>query len=647
MKNKRIKNSLILMLILLVSIASYFGYKHIQLTNNTSLEVEATRLGKQALIAQKIESEVNSELQVYLDPFDIAPLSALLTFETDEALPVTITLKGMHNSPDLSWDYDAALKHQLPIYGLYADSTNEVIISYGDVNTSLSIQTAPLPDGLSNNITNIHLNEVYRSQLESNFYFMTPASVGYTSAYDINGNVRWYLTEQLVWEIRTLNNGNLILSNDKIINPPYYQTGMYEMSMLGYVYNEYILPGGYHHDVSELPNGNLIVASNDFETFTVEDVIVEIDRNTGEIVKSIDLKNILDTESGKSENWVDLDWFHNNSVWYDEKTNSLTLSGRHQDIVVNLDYDSLKINYIIGEKESFSDDMLPYFLEPIGDLEFPYSQHAAKILPDGNVFIFDNGNNRSKDPSQYLAAENNYSRGVIYKIDQDKRTIEQVYEYGKERGSDYYSPYISDVDYLDNNHYLVHSGGHAKNNMNVLNVPPGLTEFTDLASYTSEVLNDELIFEIQTNQNYYRAEKMAIYNSHQNFEFKPSLSLGSLSSSFAYESGFGLLDATFDEDVLDALNLNIHQEHNRLVISGDFEKEDFVNVILYKNLQYKRYNVRISERPYTAMCIVIFDNETQQVNQYINDDDELSGKYTILLEINHKIYNLKTNAIFK
>ena len=41
-------------------------------------------------------------------------------------------------------------------------------------------------------------------------------------------------------------------------------------------------------------------------------------------------------------------------------------------------------------------------------------------------------------------------------------TIEQIWEYGKEKGSDFYSPYISDVDYLNKNHYIVHSGGIVK-----------------------------------------------------------------------------------------------------------------------------------------------------------------------------------------
>lgn len=59
------------------------------------------------------------------------------------------------------------------------------------------------------------------------------------------------------------------------------------MDMLGKIYVEYSLPGGYHHDYYEMPNGNLLVASDDFNSGkgTVEDYIVELDRETGKIVK--------------------------------------------------------------------------------------------------------------------------------------------------------------------------------------------------------------------------------------------------------------------------------------------------------------------------------------------------------------------------
>ena len=53
-------------------------------------------------------------------------------------------------------------------------------------------------------------------------------------------------------------------------------------------------------------------------------------------------------------------------------------------------------------------------------------------------------------------------------------TVEQVFEYGKERGSSFYSPYISDVDYLDEGHYIVHSGGISYKNGQIQNQPAGI-----------------------------------------------------------------------------------------------------------------------------------------------------------------------------
>ena len=82
------------------------------------------------------------------------------------------------------------------------------------------------------------------------------------------------------------------------------------MDMLGKIYTEYSLEGGYHHDYYEMENGNLIVASDNFANGkTVEDYVVELDRKTGKIVKTWDISSILNHEDGKSENWSEYDWF--------------------------------------------------------------------------------------------------------------------------------------------------------------------------------------------------------------------------------------------------------------------------------------------------------------------------------------------------
>ena len=461
-------------------------------------------------------------------------------------------------------------------------------------------------------------------------------------AYDVNGDVRWYLTENFTWNINRLKNGNLLVSTERLVNPPYYTTGLYEMDLLGKIYTEYKLNGGYHHDYFELENGNILVASDNFDSGTVEDYIVELDRKTGDIVKTFDLKNILNMNDGKSENWTDYDWFHNNAVWYDKNTNSITLSGRHQDAVINIDYDTGKLNWIIGDPTNWSSEYQKYFFKPIGDFEWQWSQHAAMITPEGYVFIFDNGNNKSKIKDEYVPAIDSYSRGVMYKIDTTNMTIEQVWQYGKERGSSYYSPYISDVDYIDTNHYIVHSGGISYKDGVIQNQPAGLVGADTLKSITTELLNDEIIFEIELPTNNYRVEKMSLYSG--NYELKDGIILGSLDETKVDKSMSLIFNAKNIDDEYKSHNITFTKEYDRLVVNGTFKKGTNVEIILYQNLVAYKYEWRISKTPYTAMCVDIFNEEETKnglnTNKYINSTN-LKGRYDIFIKIDDKLY--KTN----
>lgn len=646
MKKKTISLIILSMIIFVLTLGFILGKSRSANIASDLLLPDPSLAEKQSQITNNISMEISQDIQVYLDPYDIAPLSALITFITDDKTAVTVTVKGQFGSPDLVQTFEEATYQSLPIYGLYADTNNEVIIAYDDQTMTVNIQTDPVPEDFTLP-SKTYINEEYADILNDDFYFLTPASAGYTSGFDKLGNVRWYLTEKLVWEIRTLNNGNLILSNEKLINPPYYTTGLYEMDMLGNIKKEYIMPGGYHHDVAELPNGNLLVASNEFEYGTVEDAFVEIDRETGFVVNSVNLRDILEVEGGRSENWVDFDWFHNNSIWYDEATNSITLSGRHQDLVVNLDYDTNSINYLLGDPNGYSDEYQKYFLKPDDSVEWQYAQHAAKILPNGNLFLFDNGINRSKNQDEYVAANDNYSRGVIYDVNQKEMSVKQVYQYGKERGSTYYSSYISDVDYLADNHYLIHSGGVAFNNDEVLNQPPGLSEYTALKSYTSEVYDNELVFELEMDNNYYRAEKMNIYASNKQLEFENSETLGQLGTTPVDAEYLSLFPKVVnDSDILEQYDLTIERDDSRLIISGNFNKEDSVQILLYSKFKMKQFNIRISERPYTAMCIVVFDDQQQAVTSYINDIGMEYGEYTVLIQINDTIYATNKRVVY-
>ena len=638
-KKKTILIALLIVIVLVIALLFVLNYLS---TNREEVEQTISLVEKQGDLEDDFTSEgyTIDNPKIIVNPYEISPLTALVIFETEEEVSPTVTVVGEDEHSTFTHTFDANTVHYLPIYGLYADTSNEVIISYGDVEKKVAIKTEALPDDF---IMPTRV-EAQKSKLDNELYFFSPSSSGYTCAYDVNGDVRWYLTINALWDINRLDNGHLMVSTERLVNSPYYMSGLYEIDLLGKIYTEFSLEGGYHHDYFELPSGNLLVASNDFnnDDGTVEDVIVELDRNTGKIVKTWDLKDILNMEDGKSENWTQYDWFHNNSVWYDEATNSITLSGRHQDAVINIDYETGELNWIIGDPTNWSEEYQKYFFTPVGDdFEWQWSQHAAMITPEGYVFILDNGNNKSKIEEEYVPAEDSYTRGVMYKIDTDKMTIEQVWEYGKERGSEFYSPYISDVDYLAKDHYIVHSGGIVYVDGKNSNEPAGLGGADALVSDTVELLNDEVIFEIVLPTNNYRVEKMSLYQENEDFQLQEAKRIGSLGETEKEDTKLGFVISNKDISEFDR-DFSVTKEIDRLVVSGRFKRGEDVNVLLYNGMKYEVYHIQVSKKPYTALCLDIFtEDETENgivINKYINDEG-LSGRYSIYLEVDGTIYD--------
>ena len=642
MKKKKIV-IIVVFIILMLVVGCLLVFNNLS-TNSKEVKVVSSLIEKESKLEEDFPTELKDidNADVIVNPYEISPLTALIIFKTETSVSPKVTIEGEDELTTFTHTFDEGKEHYLPIYGLYPDRDNTVVVEYGDVSKEFTITTEALPDDfiLPTSV------DADKDELSNDLYFFTPSSSGYTCAYDVNGSVRWYLTTNSIWEINRLDNGHMMLSTERLVNSPYYMTGLYEMDLLGKIYKEYSLPGGYHHDYYEMPNGNLLVASDDFTSGdgTVEDYIVELDRETGEVVKTFDLKDVLNMEDGKSENWIEYDWFHNNSVWYDEESNSITLSGRHQDAVINIDYDSGDLNWIIGDSTNWSEEYQKYFFTPVGDdFEWQWSQHAAMITPEGYVFIFDNGNNKSKKEDEYVPAEDSYSRGVMYKIDTDKMTIEQVFEYGKERGSEFYSPYISDVDYLDSDHYIIHSGGIVYVDGKNSNQPAGISGADRLVSDTVEYKDGEVIFEIVLPTNNYRVEKMSLYPENESFKLSKAERVGSLGETEVINSKLGfVLNSKDFKDIEEEHNISITKEVDRLVFTGKFKRGTDVNVILYKNGTKNIYNVPISKKPYTALCVDIFtEEETKEgisVTKYINEDG-LSGKYSIYVEVDGTIYN--------
>ena len=576
---------------------------------------------------------------VKLNPYLIAPLTALILFRTAEATGVKVTVKGKESAGDISFQFGPATEHVVPVYGLYAGRENsvELELSSGEKNI-ITLETAPAPAKVKVP-TKIETTEQY---FQDNMMFVGPTSPAMVAAYDYQGEVRWYSPVNFAFDIKRAKNGRLLLGTQRLLMSPYHTTGIFEMGMIGKIYKEYRLPGGYHHDQIEMEDGNLIILTQDLKRGTVEDMCVLVDRKTGAVLKTWDYQKAIPTNTGGSGSQDKHDWFHNNAVWYDKKTNSLTLSGRHQDAIINIDYETGALNWVIGDPEGWPRDFVAkYFFKPVGkgDFDWQYEQHAALMLPDGDVMCFDNGHWRAKVKEKYVAAKDNFSRGVRYRINTDRMEIEQVWQYGKERGEAFFSTYICNVEYYGEGHYMVHSGGIGKFKGETCNRPPvqfrgDEEQYVDFNSITVELKDDAVVYEMQLPANYYRAEKLKLYCAEDVLSFGKGALLGSL----GVTEEFLTIPPTEDGGMVpDKYNVKIGIEEDRIILKATFEKGQLVMLQL-EGETTRSYFVPTTRRPFLAMCVGTFQESDDRAVEFPVSKEGLSGEFRLSLIVDDYKY---------
>lgn len=232
--------------------------------------------------------------------------------------------------------------------------------------------------------------------------------------FDSFGDIRWYLDFQsnqqlanLFYDVgmERLQNGNLYFGDGST-------NKIYEINMLGEVVNSWDMPGyGFHHQVTEKPNGNFLATVNKLGASTVEDHVIEIDRSSGDIINIWDLnKSLDDTRTAWDTDLADIsvDWFHANSVEYDDSDNTIIVSGRTQG-VVKLNENN-EVVWIIAPHKGWKTsgngtDLSQFLLQPLDanndpitdnavlagdqnhpDFEWAWYQHAIQIMPSHFFF---------------------------------------------------------------------------------------------------------------------------------------------------------------------------------------------------------------------------------------------------------------------
>lgn len=182
------------------------------------------------------------------------------------------------------------------------------------------------------------------------------------------------------------------------------------------------------------------------------------DEDIAKLDSSDDFGDIVGTGPGRN-------WAHVNSVDYDPEDDSIIISSRHQSAIIKIGRDK-DVKWILSSPEGWKAKFADKLLTPVdkngkpikctgsvceGDFDWTWTQHTAFKIDEKSkgdiiyVSAFDNGDARGME--QPPLPDMKYSRGVIYKIDQKKMTVQQVWEYGKERGNELFSAVTSIVEY--------------------------------------------------------------------------------------------------------------------------------------------------------------------------------------------------------
>ena len=578
---------------------------------------------------------------VLVNPYFINPLCALILFMTDKPCSVTLTVHGKkferHNIVKTFEKNET--EHAIPVLGLYEgmDTKVTVALSTGESRDFL-IRGQELPADVCR-CRNIMTSFDY---FGTNWMFLSPAGKNLPMGYDFEGNICWLLTVNTMFDIKRLKNGNILTGSHRFCHMPYNDTGLIELSLMGKIYKEYRMPGNYHHDMVEMPDGNILALSQDFHTDTVEDLVVLLDRETGMTLRTWDLKNILPQKGPGSGSQSPRDWFHCNAVWYFEEDKSITVSGRHEDAIVNFDYESGKLNWIIGDPENWPAEYQKYFFKPVGDdFDWQYEQHACLRTPDGDVMCFDNGHYRSKNKEKYLKNRDNFSRGVRYHIDTKKMEIRQVWQYGKELGATFFSPYISNVEYYGEGHYLIHSGGigwedgYASEKLGAY-INPAKNPNSDICAKTVEQKDGVVLYAMEVDGNFYRAEKLQPYHDGENLVFGDGKVIGELEVTDTFDT---IPDLPETDELVDSWHqVRIEEDDDRIVFHGRSERGSLVMLLLKNEKETRGYFINTAAVSYLAMCSGAYLEEDDRVIKLHVSKRGLKGTYEVRVLINDKKY---------
>lgn len=439
---------------------------------------------EQQKIADELEKKKESQeytlsnMLIEYNPFGTNTQSLYVYFETDSAVKVSYTIHVKEDdiadfSRNVYQDEEYQKEHEFQVIGLIPDTENTITFYITNEDGSTDTKEIVYEMGSLYGEEAVQLDtDVKQSadKLEDGLYVVLgndSPSMDFMYYYDNNGVLRG--------EVPLLGYRSHRLIFDE--NSMYYSISekkMAQVNRLGQVTKVYDL-GNYklHHDYVFDENGNMLILATDTTQDSVEDIVLKLDVNSGEVTEVLDLGDLFGEykKTCVKNSSDELDWMYINTIQY-IGNGSVLLSSRETSTIIKVDniYDGPVVSYMIGEKDFWKDtSYVSLLLNKKGDFTIQGGQHTItyetdESLSDGQyyLYMFDNNIGISETRPDYdwssiglkvsSAVDGKNSKYYKYLVDENEGTFELVDSFKVP-----YSGYVSSAQETGDN-VLVDSG---------------------------------------------------------------------------------------------------------------------------------------------------------------------------------------------
>lgn len=394
---------------------------------------------------QVSENDINDS--VFISALDISLADEAIASIESASFTIEPKVGAYAESIHATYSGDSLVEHlagntlTLPIFGLYNNYENQVDVmltysdgSYDSFTKPLTTEAYIDPESIFDQL--IKKEEI--SQKLTYSYFMLKTQVHGAFIFDVDGEPRWNVSD-------IPSALGVVFDDNKIISASYKGDEVYTHSLTGdSSHFTFDYPGysdvTFHHELEYGRDGLLVTINgtkNGEELANLESIALEVDLD-GNVLHEWNFAQIIadymEANGDDPSNFVRLgkDWFHMNSLIYDESDNTLLVSSR-ENFVIKVDYDTSEIKWIFGDqtKHWYIDYPSLQELALATDEYKPIGQHALSIVDGDHLMLFNNGTESLNQPSDVSTGDfNSVSLPTKYKLEDNRAEAVWVFDVG-------------------------------------------------------------------------------------------------------------------------------------------------------------------------------------------------------------------------